>query len=199
MAESRVWRSSVEREVMWIPWEGPGLEHLRLVTSGRGVVANGLVIGLEAGRPFRIGYEIRCDGHWRVREVRAAAPDSERPVLELVANGEGHWKRRGGEFISELEGCIDIDISATPFTNTLPIRRLGLEPGESEELTVTYIRVPELLVGPERQHYGCLEAQANGGLYRFEALPSGFTAELPVDADGLVIDYPGLFRRAWSG
>ena len=26
-------RSSVEREVMWAPWEGPGLEHLRLVTS----------------------------------------------------------------------------------------------------------------------------------------------------------------------
>jgi hypothetical protein len=37
-------------------------------------VANGLVIGLEAGRPFRIGYEVRCDGLWRVREVRAAAP-----------------------------------------------------------------------------------------------------------------------------
>jgi hypothetical protein len=25
------------------------------------------------------------------------------------------------------------------------------------------------------------------------------TAELPVDAEGLVIDYPGLFRRAWTG
>jgi uncharacterized protein len=99
----------------------------------------------------------------------------------------------------ELEGCIDIDISATPFTNTLPIRRLGLKPDQSEELTVTYIRVPELLVGPERQRYGCLEDQAEGGLYRFEALPSGFTASLPVDADGLVIDYPGLFRRAWFG
>jgi uncharacterized protein len=54
-------------------------------------------------------------------------------------------------------------------------------------------------VGPERQRYGCLEAQADGGLYRFDALTSGFTAELPVDAEGLVIDYPGLFRRAWSG
>jgi hypothetical protein len=199
MAESSVRRSSVEREVMWAPWEGPGLEHLRLVTSDGGVVANGLVIGLEAGRPFRISYEIRCDERWRVREVRAAAPDSERPVLELLADGEGHWQRRGGEPMPELEGCIDIDISATPFTNTLPIRRLGLEPGESEELTVTYIRVPELLVGPERQRYGCLEAQTDGGLYRFEALPSGFTAELPVDTEGLVIDYPGLFRRAWSG
>jgi hypothetical protein len=189
----------VEREVMWTPWERPGLEHLRLVTSDGGVVANGLVIGLETGRLFRIGYEIRCDGQWRVREVRAAAPDSERPVLELLADGEGRWKRGGGESVPDLDGCIDVDISATPFTNTLPIRRLGLKPGESEELAVAYIRVPELLVGPERQRYGCLEARAGGGLYRFEALPSGFSAELAVDADGLVIDYPGLFRRAWSG
>jgi hypothetical protein len=199
MAKPRVWRLGVEREVMWAPWEGPGLEHLRLVTSDGAVVANGLVIGLEVGRPFRIGYEVRCDERWRVREVRAAAPDSGRPVLELLADGKGHWKRGDGEPVPELDGCIDVDISATPFTNTLPIRRLGLKPGEFEELTVTYVRVPELLVGPERQRYGCLEARVDGGLYHFEALPSGFTAELPVDADGLVIDYPGLFRRAWSG
>jgi uncharacterized protein len=199
MTESNVFRSSVERELMWAPWEGPGLEHLRLVTSDGGVVANGLVIGLEAGRPFRIGYEVRCDGRWQVWEVRVAAPDLERPVLQLLADGEGHWKRGGGEPIPELDGCIDVDISATPFTNTLPIRRLGLEPGESADVDVAYVRVPELLVGPERQRYGCLEAQADGGLYRFEALPSGFTAELPVDTEGLVIDYPGLFRQAWSG
>jgi uncharacterized protein len=85
---------------MWVPWEGPGLEHLRLATSDGGVVANGLVIGLETGRPFRIGYEIRCDGLWRVREVRAAAPDSGRPVLELLTDGEGRWKRRSGEPVS---------------------------------------------------------------------------------------------------
>jgi uncharacterized protein len=199
MAKPSEWRSSVEHEVMWAPWEGPGLEHLRLLTSDGGVEANGLVIGLEAGRPFRIGYEVRCDGRWRVREVRAAAPDSGPPVLELLADGKGRWKRGGGESVPELDGCIDVDISATPFTNTLPIRRLGLKPGEFEELTVAYIRVPELLVGPERQRYGCLEARADGGLYRFEALPSGFTAELPVDAEGLAINYPGLFRRAWSG
>ena len=184
---------------MWVPWEEPGLEHLRLTTSDGAVVANGLVIGLEGGRPFRIGYEIRCDGRWRVREVRVATPDSERPVLGLLADGEGHWKRRGGELVPELDGCIDVDISATPFTNTLPIRRLGLKPGEIEDLAVTYVRVPELLVGPERQRYGCQEVRTDGGLYRFEALPSGFTAGLAVDSDGLVLDYPGLFRRAWSG
>jgi uncharacterized protein len=199
MAESSVRRLNADREVIWVAWEGPGLEHLRLMPHEEGVVANGLVIGLEGGRPFRISYEIRCDRRWRVREVRAVAPDSERPVLDLLADGEGRWKTQGGEPVPELNGCLDVDISATPFTNTLPIRRLGLKPGESEELAVTYVRVPELLVGPEKQRYGCLEARTDGGLYRFEALPSGFTAELPVDADGLVIDYPGLFRRAWSG
>ena len=107
----------MEREVMWAPWEGPGLEHLRLVTSDDGVVANGLVIGLEAGRPFRIGYEVRCDERWRVQEVQVATPDSGPPVLELFADGEGRWKRRGGESVPELDGCIDVDISATPFTN----------------------------------------------------------------------------------
>ena len=163
----------MEREVMWAPWEAPGLEHLRLVTNDGSVVANGLVIGLEAGRPFRIGYEIRCDERWRVQEVRVATPDSGRPVLELLTDGEGHWKRSSGEPVPELEGCIDVDISATPFTNTLPIRRLGLKPGESQELTITYVRVPELLVGPERQRYGCLEEQADGWLYRFGRCRAG--------------------------
>src|SRR5829696_8168758 len=80
MAESNVRRSSVEREVMWAPWEGPGLEHLRLVTSDGGVVANGLVIGLEAGRPFRIGYEIRCDGLWRAACLSLPGPGSRVPL-----------------------------------------------------------------------------------------------------------------------
>src|SRR3712207_9383307 len=112
MAESSVQRSSVEREVMWAPWEGPGLELLRLVTRDGGVVANGLVIGLEAGRPFRIGYEIRCDGHWRVREVRVGPQHTERPVLELRAAGGGPLHRGGGENLPPHEGGIDIDIPA---------------------------------------------------------------------------------------
>jgi hypothetical protein len=45
MAEPSVRRSGVEREFMWVPWEEPGLELLRLATSDGVVVANRLVIG----------------------------------------------------------------------------------------------------------------------------------------------------------
>ena len=34
-----------------------------------------------------------------------------------------------------------------------------------------------------------------GGRYRFESLDDDFTADLTVDEAGLVVDYPGLFRR----
>jgi uncharacterized protein len=169
----------VEREIIWVAWEGPGLEHLRLAPCGGGISADGLLVGMDGDHPFRARYEIRCDAGWRVREVRVAAPDSDRPGVDLLADGEGRWTTRSGDALPELDGCVDVDISATPFTNTLPIRRLGLQPGE------TTLRAPGG-TGRRRSH-------------RFEALPSGFTAELPVNADGLVIDYPGLFRRAWSG
>ena len=37
-----------------------------------------------------------------------------------------------------LVGCEYVDISETPFTNTLVIRRLGLTPGESADISVAY-------------------------------------------------------------
>jgi uncharacterized protein len=85
---------------------------------------------------------------------------------------------------------MDIDFAATPFTNTLPVRRLDLQPGESAEIAVAYIDAHSLGVMPIRQRYTCLESGADGGRYRFEALPyaalpDGFSAELSVDAMGL--------------
>jgi len=43
-----------------------------------------------------------------------------------------------------------------------------------------------------RANWACLEA---GQLYRYEGLFRGYVGGLAVDADGLVLDYPGTFRR----
>ncbi len=91
-----------------------------------------------------------------------------------------------------LRGCIDVDIQATPITNTLPIRRLDLKAGESMEIRLCYISMPDLIVSAASQRYTALDP---GSLYRFESLEDGFTADLPVDQDGFVLDYPGLFKR----
>ncbi len=179
---------------MWSAWNDPGLGHLRLEMYD-GLVADGLVLGVTEGRPFRVAYEVHCDVSWRVRAVRVGVPSSELPEVDLLADGEGNWTMPDGRAVPELEGCIDVDISVTPFTNTLPIRRLDLAPTESAEVSVAYVEGTELQAWPEPQRYTCLEKSDRGGLYRFLSLDGGFTADLPVDADGLVLDYPGLFRR----
>lgn len=185
---------ATRREVMWTRWDEPGLEHLRLSVGADGVRADGLVIGLDGDGAFRAQYDLRCDAAWRVREARVRALDRDRPDLYLLSDGVGHWTNGDGAPRPELDGCVDVDLSISPFTNTLPIRRLPLSVGASAELLVTYLDLPAGRVAPMRQRY----TRRAESLYRYESLPGGFTAELPVDEDGLVRDYPGLWRRAWS-
>jgi len=191
--------AAVDRDVMWVPWGMPGLEHLHFVSPPEGAVADGLIIGVADGLPFRARYRTRCDAQWRAREVCVALLGPDRRYLRLRADGEGCWTAGSCEPLPELDGCIDVDISATPFTNTLPIQRLKLQEGASADLHVAYINVPELRLEKSRQRYTLVAGRPGTMLYRFESPADGFVAELPVDADGLVIDYPGLFRRVWSG
>ena len=183
-------------EAAWTPWDAPGLDHLRLRVGENGVEADGVVVGEEDGNYFRAHYVVRCDPSWKTRELFVDPLDGRDP-LHLRSDGEGGWRDASGATIPELRGCVDVDLSVTPFTNTLPIRRLGLAEGESSDITVVYVDVPPMRVEASTQRYTCLERGSGGGLYRYEDLGTfrGFTADLPVDADGLVLDYPGIFRR----
>jgi hypothetical protein len=80
----------------------------------------------------------------------------------------------------------------TPFTNTLAIRRLGLKVGQAAEIKVAYVLVPELRLRAAPQRYTRLAERR----WRFDGLDLDFTADLTVDADGFVVEYPGLFRRS---
>jgi hypothetical protein len=192
------------RDILWAPWDAPGLEHLRLEVGAATISADGAIIAIFEGEVFRANYQITCDAIWRVGEVHVTISHRATSALHLHSDGDGHWSNASGSPLPALDGCIDIDFAATPCTNTLPIRRLDLQPGESAEIAVVYIDAPSLEVTPVRQRYTCLESDADGGRYRFEALPyaalpDGFSAELSVDAGGLVLVYPPLFRRVWPG
>ena len=161
------------------------------------ITADGIVIGVEENVAFRIRYTISCDLKWQVRNVVVQSLDENEQTIRFVSDGFGNWTNESGTPISELTGCFDVDITATPFTNTLPIRRLSLRAGESAEIKVVYFTIPEMQVSIEPQRYTCLETSSAGGKYKFESLNGGFTAVITVDADGLVEDYPTLFKRVW--
>ena len=193
--------ADLDRDIYWSPWEDPGLEHLHLTVSPDGVEALGLILRMREGRHFRCRYELQTDPEWRRRSltfaVMPAGSGGPPKRVEIESDGQGNW-RVDGERRADLAGCSDVDIQVSPFTNSLPIRRLGLAEGESAEISAAYLWVPELKVEADAQRYTRLEDDgAAGGRYRYDAVGDDFTAELPVDGDGLVMDYPDLFRRVW--
>jgi hypothetical protein len=173
----------------WIPETGPGIEHLVLRRDGEAIVAEGAVVGDRFGDGFGAFYSIRCDALWRVRHAVVEVAGHGR--IELIADGAGAWQDGEGAPIPALAGCIDIDLTASCFTNTLPIRRLGDALAARQAIDVAYVWIPELRVETARQAYTRLGAN----LVRFESVGSDFRADLQVDDEGRVVRYPGLFRR----
>ncbi len=190
----------LRRTVFWQPVEGAGLEHLRLRAVDAGYVAAGIVMAIAGASPYRLHYKIKCDDSWNTRKVtlEVHTPLGE-AARTLRSNGLGRWRDDLGAELPELSGCRDVDISATPFTNTLAIRRTSLRPGDGVTLKIVYVSVPGLEIRPAEQRYTCVERTAHGGVFGYESIDmhDGFRATLPVDADGLVLDYPALFKRVW--
>jgi uncharacterized protein len=176
----------------WRPVSGPGLEHLDLRRDGDNVIADGVIVGGRDAKPYGVHYRIVCDAGWRTRRLHIHTTTG--LSLDLAADGNARWSDNEGKRLPQLDGCIDVDLAGSPFTNTLPIRRLELKPEDgASELSMVYIPFGTFEPTVDGQRYRCLEADA---LYRYEAADRSFTADLPVDRDGLVIDYPSLFVRA---
>ncbi|WP_134494159.1 putative glycolipid-binding domain-containing protein [Microvirga pakistanensis] len=184
-------RPLIFRTLRWSAWDGcaAGMEQADVRPADGGLTISGVVIGQEDGAKFGLHYRLRVDSAWRTRSVHLQTTSGQ--VLDLESNGQGSWSENG-KSRPDLQGCLDVDIQATPLTNTLPIRRLEWRAGAAAEIRLCYIAVPDLAVSPQSQRYTAL---APGSRYRFESLDSGFEAELPVDEDGFVLDYPSLFRR----
>jgi hypothetical protein len=176
------------REVVWSALRWPGLEHVSIGVRAGELSAAGRGIAVLDGVPTHVGYELRTDrtGATRHVEITVSGPFPTR-TRTLQADGQGHWRDDAGP-LPDLDGCLDVDISFTPCTNTLPIRRLALAVGAARELDVGHLSVPQLTVRRARQRYRRLD-----GGYRYES--GRFAADLSVDDADLVIDYPNLWRR----
>lgn len=171
------------KELRWRQVDGTGVERARVVPDEIGVRLTGEVLG-----PVPVMYTIRCDEQWRTREVRVSAAGRS---VHLMADGIGNWTHADRTPIRSLHSAIDVDISATPISNTLPVRRLALADGAVADIVTAYVAVPELTLTPDPQRY----TRLTGTKYRYESRDSDFTRDITIDADGFVIEYPGLFVR----
>lgn len=167
-------------------------EKLRISTIKQNTkMVNSEIKGLKHGHPFHIKYIIDLTSDWRVRKIQIKSLLNKEPIIWLRSDLNGSWFSRKGKKLIGLNNCIDIDISATPFTNTLPINRLSQKLKERTRIDVVYFDLDEWNFRNTQQYY----THISKNLYRYENIETDYNAEIPTDSEGYVINYPGLFNR----
>ena len=156
----------------------------------------GHATAVEETRAWGVRYVLAVDESWATRSAhivgRSALGVNE---VRLDGDGAGRWQIDGRP-APQLDGCLDVDLEASAFTNALPVHRLGLAVGEQADAPAAYVRALDLRVERLEQSYTRLEDDGEHSHYDYVSPAFDFRAELVYDEFGLVLDYPGIAVRA---
>lgn len=148
------------------------------------------------GDPTTVSYEIRADREWRARSFDLTVRGVHTGRLSLVADEPGDWAVEAGDTEVDLDGPLDVDTPFTPITNTLSLHRRDLDVGQTAEVPVVYVSLPDLSVSIAEQRYTRFTADDDADdVYRYEDEVSDLATEIVVDGEGFVVAYPQLFDR----
>jgi hypothetical protein len=181
----------VVRSVLWRGSDPLSLEYFQLHHTSEDVRLSGTILTSDDGKPLRLDYVVHCDPSWVTRSARLTLTrDTVSSELTVIADVRRRWWSNGSE-LATVSGCVDIDISLSPSTNTLPIRRLSLARGEAGDVVAAWVRFPELAIEPLPQRY----VRTGELLYRYASGGGAFTADIEVDELGIVVRYPPGWER----
>jgi hypothetical protein len=191
----------------WAGMDGQRLEAARVVLGGRSMRASGSLVSArhEGAEAYSASYSLATDEtgvvqRLTVRTIRAQGEQ----YVSLTRSEEGIWlvdrvDYGGGTVRTHLGGALDVDLAFCVLFNALPVRRLGLhrapaqqDLSQYDDLPMAFVSLPGLEVSCVQQTYRTVAVGETAVVSFANDL---FEAELTVDADGLVLEYPGLARR----
>src|SRR5215813_6563466 len=175
----------LNQTILWRRLDEPGHEFAQLFFEDDVWRLTGTAIfafGRSQRRPVRLDYVVECDADWQTRSARVSGWVGDETIsIDIAADESRRWRLNGIE-VSEVEGCVDIDLSFSPSTNLLPIRRLRLNIGDETALTAAWLRFPDFRLEPLDQSYRRISDTG----YRYESGRGSFAAQLSVNEAGFV-------------
>jgi len=181
----------MQQNIIWQGIEYHSLENCIVSETEKGVSIRSVIVGDYEGVLYQVAYHLYANPQWETErlEFMYQLRNSVKKV-HLRSDTKGRWWLNDKP-APQFEGCVDVDITLTCLTNTLPIRRLDFTRERTHEIKVVYINVLEETVSPVSQQY----TRQDSGLYKFENVPNDFEALIKVDDSGFVMFYPELFER----
>jgi hypothetical protein len=173
------------------------MESVRVQLSGKRIKANGRIVAAEADTnpAFAAYYDLLTDETGATKRLGMTVTLAERERQLVVARDEENmWMitDHQGESRAAYDGALDVDVVFSPFFNALPIRRVGLnECADSITVSTIYVTLPDMSVASAAVSYS--SAGDSGEGIKVHSPVSDTT--LIVDADGFIVDYPGLAER----
>ena len=170
------------------------MESVRVQLSGKRIKANGRIVAAETDTnpAFAAYYDLLTDETGATKRLGMTVTLAERERQLVVArDDENVWliTDHQGDSRAAYDGALDVDLVYSPFFNTLPIRRIGLhEHADSITVPTVYVNLPEMTVTAAAVSYSNI-----GDGMKVHSPVSDTT--LTVDADGFIVDYPGLAER----
>ena len=176
--------------VLWHRLDGPGHDSARLIEKPDGAVVHGTAVFSESGRPCRLDYVVECDAEWRTVSARVTGWIGVADVaVEIAVDAARDWTYNGRR-CPDVQGRDDIDLSFSPATNLLPIRRSRLAIGARVSAHAAWLSFPGLVLEPLEQIYERVSASR----FRYESGGGAFVTMLETNASGFVVQYPGMWR-----
>lgn len=181
----------MQKSIVWEGLADDTEEHCAVNFLDAGIIVRSEIEGWAEGKPVYAEYSIHLDSNWSVREFDIDFHVSDyRHAYQFRRNEAGRWTDGSGKPYPEFDGCRFIDITLTPFTNSLPINALHIAESENAEFDLLYVDVLNNEIRRDRQKY----TRMPGNVFHFENDEGRFSAEIEVDEDGFVSHYPGLFE-----
>jgi uncharacterized protein len=183
--------STKKTNILWSGRQYFSLENCMITEKADRSEILSTIVGCYEDRMYKVEYFIKVNQNWetQVIEINSHVNNSSQSIK--LEKGQTEKWIRNKEIDEQFTGCRDVDIPLSPFTNSLPIRRLKLKEKESREISVIYCDILADKIEPVRQKYTCITASH----FQYENVPNDFEATILVDGSGFVIDYPELFER----
>lgn len=177
-----------------IIWEGHNynsVENCNILTNDNGYEAAATISVCLDDCVCNVEYIIRINQNWESEYCKITNRiEGGAKTLELQRNSGDKWLVNG-VLEKKFEGYDGIDISITPFANTLAINRKKLQEEESIEMRIIYIDVIKMKCEPIAVRYTRLSESE----VEYENLTNEYNVVLDVDENGFIKNYPGFFKQ----